>query len=318
MRCQRADGTFYGTAGRCQKGREVGPRPIEKAIKRITQSFSTTKNLVFQNLINQTEGMPGVHKNLGNGIYVIRGDAGKLEGYGKLPGVPRPISTVLGKDGQQVVVARKTHRPWNNMRLPKGSISPIHQDSPHEFWLNVDWSKKPDIDMAVNPLMLTARSLLQPAYDTYNREFFDNKLPPVGLFIAPSMQKAAGMAFGYEDRKIPDFIALSWRHLKGATEEAIHGILLHEMVHIHDYQHDRWDDTMSHGPIFKSKLDQIHREWRRESPDIYPDDLLWQPEARTSGQIRRAHYGRQFPGIRDTPELRAKAQDIPYVFRQWK
>ena len=316
MRCQRTDGTFYGTAGRCQRGREVGPRQIDRAIKRITQSFSATKNLVFQDLINRTEGMSGVHKDLGNGIYVIRGDAGKLEGFGRLPGVPRPIATVRGKYGHDVVIARKTHRPWNDMRLPKGTISPIREDKPHKFWMNIPWNKNPDIDMAVNPVMLTARSLLQPAYEAYNREFFDNNLPPVGLFISPSMQRAAGMAFGFEDPKIPDFIALSWRHLKGATEEAIHGILLHEMVHIHEYQNNLWDED--HGPFFKSKLNQIHREWRRESPDIYPDELLWQPDARTSGQAKRAYSGRQFPHIRNVSELRAKAQDYAYIFRKWK
>ena len=314
VRCQRADGTHYGTAGRCQKGREVGPKPLEQMFQR----FSAEKKKIFSDLISKTEGISGVHKDLGNGIYVIRGDAGKLDGYGYLPGVPRALASVIGKDGKQAIVARKTVRPWEKLQLPENTLIPRTKDNPMKFWLNVEWGSKADIDMAVNPLLLTADSLLKPAYDAYNREFFENKLPQdTRLFVAPSMRAAVGLAVGYRSTKVPFSIALSWRHLREATEEAIHGVLLHEMVHVHDYQHGRWDED--HGKIFKAKLNKIHKSWKRDSQRIYPDLIITQPDAKQAGSRIGPRLGRQFPSITMTSELLASAQDRnSYIFKKWK
>ena len=316
VRCQRADGSFYGTAGRCQKGREVGPKSMQHFFHR----YSTTKKRFFQDLVDKTEGLSGVHKDLGNGIYIIRGDAGKIDSMGYLPGFPKAVASVVGEN--KVVVARKTHRPWENLKLPEDAIIPRRKNAPMKGWIETGWKgmHELDVDMAVNPLLLTAESLLRPAYEMYNREFFGNTLPKnTELYIAPSMTAAHGVALRYRDPSIPYSIILSWKHLRDATEEAIHGIFLHEMVHINDFTHGQYSDTDQHGKIFRRKLDEIDRKWKRDSRKVYPDQILSKPDAKLKGTKWGPYIGRQFPDIKATPELKARATHrTGYIKRKWK
>ena len=314
VRCQRADGTFYGTSGQCRKGREVNPR---KEVDKLARKLSATKGDVLRSAVDPGKGLVGKGKDLGNGISVVKGDSAVLEKLGKVPGLPRPVSKVIG-ERNAVLVARKTVRPWEDLKVPNRAMIPFRKDYPMAAWLNKSITKADDIDMSVNPTLLSARSLLGPSYDRYNREFFGGKLPPVGLFVAPSLTSAVGLAVGKTgDAKSPMFIALSLKHLKNATEEAIHGILLHEMVHINDYANNRWNE--GHGSIFTTKLNEINSKWRRDSKKTYVDEIIRQSGSVPKKDSDNARFVSQFPEIVNDGGFRRRAVfDDKYRFLQWK
>ena len=297
VRCQRADGSHYGTAGKCQKGREVG---YEDALRKM----GGTKRGVVKELLGKGES-----KSLGNGVGVVRGEIKGLEALGKVSGVARPLAAVKGAKGD-VVVARKTVKPWENLELPKGALRPYRQHMPMRTWLvpptaRGDVSSVADVDMAVNPTLLNANKLIKSSYDRYNKEFFNNKLPSdLNLYIAPSMHRAYGITQMNKGDKNP-FIALSWPLMKGATEEAIHGILLHEMVHVWDYTQGRTGD--GHGAKFTTKLDKINAKWKRDSSDIYVDSIVVKDGGMTKSEVKKIAKSRDFSFLKNTAGLRNSA-----------
>ena len=318
IRCQRADGTFYGTSGKCRKGREVDPR---KEVEKLAKKLSATKGDVLKSAVDPDKGLIGKGKDLGNGISVVKGDIKVLENLGGIPGLPRPVSKVVGEGNPVVVVARKNVKPWKDLDVPKRALTPFRADKPMAHWLSNPYLEKADIDMAVNPTLLTANSLLKPAYDRYNKEFFGGKLPNVDLYVAPSMTGAVAIAKGSSDGKKPMFIAMSLKHLKNSSEEAIHGILLHEMVHVHDYSQGRF--TEGHGKIFTTKLNKIHKDWKRDSKTVYPDKIHGKPEMVIKGGLTYERVkkppARQFPKIQLDKNLRKKAVvDDDYRVMVWK
>lgn len=289
VRCQRADGSFYGTSGKCRKGREVDAKQMKRTTKALKQLIDPDKK-----------------HNLGNGISVVKNTAEQQQRLYDSGGFPRPLAEVIGKD--LTITARSNHRPWQNLELPKGAVAPYRKNNPMKMWMELPWRRdKADLDMAVNPTLVRADSLLKPAYDKYNKEFFNNKLPDVDLFIAPSMRSAYGLASSgvIVGSNHNMRITLSWPHLKNATEQAMHGILLHEMVHIDMYRRGKLD--AGHGPFFSNKLNIIDKRWRRDSQGIYPDKI-----SKNIGDISRkdqisAMYGSDFPSIKNTPDLRSKS-----------
>lgn len=40
-RCVRADGSAYGTRGKCRKGREAGPKESEKSLEKVYDNAKT-------------------------------------------------------------------------------------------------------------------------------------------------------------------------------------------------------------------------------------------------------------------------------------
>ena len=312
-RCQRADGSHYGTAGQCRKGREVGAKLIEKIIKRL----SPTKGGVLQSTLNPNKGPIGEGKDLGNGVIAIRGSAKELEKLRKVPGLMRPVSKVIDRDDGLVIVARKTHRPWEKLEVPKKFLTPYREEAPMAVWINKTMLKNRDVDMAVNPRFLSATSLLKPAYDKYNKEFFDGKLPEVDLFVAPSMTLAAGLAIGNRSNpERPMSLVLSMKRLKNATEEAIHGVLLHEMVHISDYAAGRWNE--GHGAIFTSTINRISDKWKRDSRESHINEILKVPGSFVGGGKKDTSGATQFPKIKYSEALLRKAtNDGHYRKVQW-
>ena len=98
VRCQRADGSFYGTGGRCQKGREVG-----ELVKPIGAG---KKNLDLAKLVEKGkpigEGADGMVFDVGGGMVIKQGTIPQsevriMEKLRGVEGVPR----VLGHDPQQ-------------------------------------------------------------------------------------------------------------------------------------------------------------------------------------------------------------------------
>lgn len=117
--------------------------------------------------------------------------------------------------------------------------------------------------------------------------------------------------------KKPNAIIMSWNYLKNAPEEAIHANLLQEMVHIQMYSQGRWGE--GRGRRFTFKLQQIDREWRRESGSISPDEMLMRSGSLSSSQITQSYLKRQFPTILNSESLRAKAVNKPgYRYVRWK
>lgn len=311
VRCQRGDGTFYGTGGQCRKGREVDPKKI---IEKLVQGLSPTKGEVFQSALNPKGGLIGKGKDLGNGVSVVKGDSTVLERLGKVFGLPRPVAKVDGSKNE-VIVARKTIQPWLNLKAPPEAMTPFRKDNPMAAYL--DRNGMFDIDFAVNPTLLDGRWLLQSTFDRYNKEFFGGKLPETGLFIAPSASMFTGAAISITRKKDgPNIIALSLKLLKTATEESIHGTLLHEMVHIHDYTKGRFRE--GHGRRFTSKLKEIDKAWKRDTNDVFVDQLVFQPRHMSIAQ-KREMSERQFPQIKATKEFLAKAVfDGKYRLMGWK
>ena len=312
-RCQRADGSYYGTAGQCRKGREVDPR---REIDKIARGLSRTKGDVFRSAIDPDKGLIGEGKSLGNGVTVVRGNARELERLGKLPGLPRPTAKVIEGPPNTVIVASKNVRPWTNLEIPSKFMTGYRLGNPMSYWL--DSFSRPDTDMAVNPVLLSANSLLKSAYDRYNKEFFGGKLPEVGLYVAPSMTRAYGIAM---DKSMvgrgKSFIALSMKHFKDATEEAIHGTLLHEMVHIQMFSEGRWKE--SHGKVFTTKLNDISKAWKRDSMDVYADKIISAPGVLTGQQRLKASFTPQFRHAARNENIKEIAvNDQKYRFAQWK
>ena len=311
-RCQRADGSHYGTAGQCRKGREVDPR---REIDKIARGLSQTKGGVFRSAIDPDKGLIGEGKSLGNGVTVVRGNARELERLGKLPGLPRPTAKVIEGPPNTVIVASKNVRPWANLEIPDRAMTGFRLGNPMSRWLTR--YNKPDTDMAVNPVMLSANSLLKSSYDRYNKEFFGGKLPEVGLYVAPSMTQAYGLTVGYPSGRSKTFIALSMKHFKDATEEAIHGTLLHEMVHVQMYSEGRWKE--GHGKTFTTKLNDISKAWKRDSMDVYADKIITAPGVLTGKQKLKAYFTPQFrKAARNENIMDIAVNDSRYRFMQWK
>lgn len=264
VRCQRGDGSHYGTSGQCRKGREVDP------LKRLTR----TRAGALQRMLDGNK-----KNNLGNGVQKVKGDLRELDKISQLGGFPRPIGKVLDENNV-AIVARRTHRPWEELNLPVGSLNPYRVDRPMQMFMTHQFSGDksfPDIDMAVNPTLIRADSLLKPAYDKYNKEFFGGKLPDTNLFVAPSMRSAMGLSIHWtddDDKMIYSLIAMSFPHLRNATEESIHSVLLHEMIHIRDFSLGRPGE---HDGFFNNKMKEIDRKWKRETSGIYADDLTFAP-----------------------------------------
>lgn len=284
VRCQRADGSYYGTRGRCQKGREVGAKQIDKQTKK-----------ALKQLLGPDKG------DLKNGISVTPTDAKTQQKLHDLGGFPRPLAEAIGKN--LTVVARRTHRPWKDLGIPLKALTPYREFSPMKSWLEEDTY---DLDMAVNPTLVKANNLLKPAYQKYNKEFFDNKLPDIDLFVAPSLRRARGLAFPPQRDGTPMRIAMSWPHLKRATEEEIHGILLHEMVHIDMFRQRKW--SVGHGQEFVNALNSIDKKWKRYSSDVYPDQLINTYPVSRKREMKVVKE-RDFPNIQDSYTFRFLAED---------
>lgn len=118
--CQRADGTFYGTAGRCRKGREVA-----KAIR-------------ISNLVKQTEGKKPIGEGLfgkvfdiGSGIVVKIGEIQEIEiqamdGLKHISGIPRAISASYG--------VSESHSVLGMDKAPGVPIAKLTRDDRKKAW----------------------------------------------------------------------------------------------------------------------------------------------------------------------------------------
>lgn len=106
-RCMRPDGTFYGTAGQCRKGREMPQIDL--------RSEAIQSKLTNQNLLGK--GNWGKVYDIGNGIVVKTGVISQseidiMERLKNIPEVPRVLAVSL-KDptGNNVSMMAMTHKP---------------------------------------------------------------------------------------------------------------------------------------------------------------------------------------------------------------
>jgi predicted SprT family Zn-dependent metalloprotease len=125
---------------------------------------------------------------------------------------------------------------------------------------------------------------VQLAYDFFNKELFDGKLPP--CFV--SFQRKGSRVFGYfsPDRlgsaagKRADEIALNPRHFKNRTPVEVMSTLVHEMVH--QWQH--------HFGRQRSRRAYHNKEWAGEMLrlGLHPSHT-GEPGGRMTGQ-QMTHY----------------------------
>ena len=111
VRCQRADGSHYGTGGRCQKGREVDP--IQKATKIVSKGLGNNDPRGVA--MGQKEGLGILGRGAYGTVYDVGGGvvikAGKIkqkeldimEELNGIQGVPRVIAQ--NTDGYSTMVA---------------------------------------------------------------------------------------------------------------------------------------------------------------------------------------------------------------------
>lgn len=98
-RCQRADGSHYGTAGQCRKGREVDAKIKELISKLDPHKFGLAEK-GFEKL---GQGAYGSVYDVGDGVVVKQGAISKLElevmdKLKHIDGIPRVISSKLAKE----------------------------------------------------------------------------------------------------------------------------------------------------------------------------------------------------------------------------
>ena len=120
---------------------------------------------------------------------------------------------------------------------------------------------------------------LQARYDHFNRAYFDGELPKIPLKFAALKGKGGIVQYaivrtgpapnprmvrlGYANKyqgfvAKPETIRMTINNAYARTNEAIDGILLHEMIHV--YFASKNDVGESHGPKFNAMLKKISRE----------------------------------------------------------
>lgn len=180
---------------------------------------------------------------------------------------------------------------------------PVYHEKPM-----LQWIKLRDIDMALNPVLMTYEEPLRPWFNKYNEKFFDNRLPATPIYVAPSLKRFPGM-FVHKTRQpdLDNLIVLSWPNLVGEPEDTMRSVLLHEMIHV-------WQRVLiksgesSHGPKYMTKYHSINSMLKEEGSDFRV----------SMNSVRQPRYKRQFPQYKYTRSLRARAIIQPYVIQHYK
>lgn len=112
-RCQRADGTYYGTAGQCRKGREVDPSMGTKKGYDLAAKLKEGK-LTSANLIG--DGAYGKVYDIGDGVLVKVGEIPEsektiLDKLKSVPNVPRVLAYGRSKVKEDHAIMAMTKVP---------------------------------------------------------------------------------------------------------------------------------------------------------------------------------------------------------------
>lgn len=172
----------------------------------------------------------------------------------------------------------------------------------------LQWVKLRDIDMALNPVLMTYEQPLRPWFNKYNEKCFNGRLPKTPIYVAPSMKRFPGIfIYKIKQPKLDNFIVLSWPNLVDKPEDTMRSVLLHEMIHVWQRILIKTGES-SHGPKYMAKYHEINAMFREEGSDFRV----------SMNSVLKPRYKRQFPQYKYTRSLRARATIQPYEIQKFK
>lgn len=132
VRCQRADGSFYGTSGKCRKGREVGDF-LNRLLKEEKQWGVLRPNEIES--ISKQEGAKslgagafGTVYDVGGGVVVKTGsvemeEVETLEKLNGIEGVPRVVAHNVSEGGRVLGMTKMKGEPLANLVKENGTYA---------------------------------------------------------------------------------------------------------------------------------------------------------------------------------------------------
>lgn len=110
VRCQRADGSFYGTGGQCQKGREVSDK-VRELVNRTGKLGDRDVDKVSREFPVLGQGKFGKVLDTGGGVVVKIGEIKQqeidiLEELKSVEGVPRVVAENVSKGGNVLAMTK--------------------------------------------------------------------------------------------------------------------------------------------------------------------------------------------------------------------
>ena len=108
---------------------------------------------------------------------------------------------------------------------------------------------------------------IQHCFDTFNRQYFDNFLPPLPIKLSHAkgflgkvtfVRKRQGLFRGYKNE---DFV-LRINVRIDLPEELVQDTILHEMIHYY-IAVNQLQDTSAHGRLFRDQMARINQEGNR-------------------------------------------------------
>ena len=108
---------------------------------------------------------------------------------------------------------------------------------------------------------------IQHCFDTFNRQYFDNSLPPLPIKLSHAkgflgkvtfVRKRQGLFRGYKNE---DFV-LRINVRINLPEELVQDTILHEMIHYY-IAVNQLQDTSAHGRLFRAQMARINQEGNR-------------------------------------------------------
>lgn len=135
-RCQRSDGSYYGTGGTCRKGREVDPELMKKLLGTWDKISSSERDEMMEGVAVLGEGMYGKVYDAGNGVVVKVGQVSEEELYvmeelNAVDGVPRVVAENVSEGGNVLGMTKALGKPIGDY-LDEGYHPSIYADAMEE------------------------------------------------------------------------------------------------------------------------------------------------------------------------------------------
>ena len=108
---------------------------------------------------------------------------------------------------------------------------------------------------------------IQHCFDTFNRQYFDNSLPPLPIKLSHAkgflgkvtfVRKRQGLFRGYKNENF----VLRINVRIDLPEEIVQDTILHEMIHYY-IAFNQLQDTSAHGRLFRAQMARINQEGNR-------------------------------------------------------